>query len=223
MEENILKNQLFKNISEKELGNIFKCVTFIKRTYHKGEVIAHEDDECLSLGLIILGSVEIKRIYSNGKSITIQRLEEGDVFGEALCFSSQGNYPATVEAVGKTTIFFIRKEEIINLCLKEPKVLENFITLLSDKVFKLNAKIKNISFKSLNHRVINYILESSKKQGNNKIKLKVSKESIAAALGMPRPSLSRELMKLRNENLINFGRDYIEIKDFNVLEEKLFQ
>jgi CRP-like cAMP-binding protein len=55
------------------------------------------------------------------------------------------------------------------------------------------------------------------------IKLKDSKESIAAYLGMPRPSLSRELIKLRDDNLIAFDRNTITILNIDDLEEELFE
>lgn len=223
MKDKVLKSLLFKGIDKEDLDNMFSKITIIDKTFDKGEVIAHEEDKCLTLGLILEGSIEIERIYSSGKSLTVQRLNAGDVFGEALIFSSYGNYPATIEAVTKTNIIFIRKDDILKLCLNESRILENFMTLLSDKVFMLNSKIKSISFKNLNHRVVNYILENSRKQNSNKIELKLTKESIAAYLGMPRPSFSRELIKLRDEKLILFNRNEIEILDYEGLEEKLFE
>jgi CRP-like cAMP-binding protein len=216
-------NELFKNIDSEKIKEIISKITYHEKEYHRGEVIAHEDEDCRSLGLIISGSIEIIRLYSSGKSITIQRLGVGDVFGEALVFSSHGNYPASIEAVEKTNIIFINKEEILRLCLEEEVILENFMTLLSDKVFMLNRKIKSISFKSLKQRVVNYLIEKSRMQKSLIIKLKDSKESIAAYLGMPRPSLSRELIKLRDDNLIAFDRNTITILNIDDLEEELFE
>ncbi|MDS0524265.1 Crp/Fnr family transcriptional regulator [Clostridium sp. SHJSY1] len=216
-------NELFKNIDNKKLKEIISNIPYHEREYHRGEVIAHEDQECRSLGLILEGHIEIIRLYSSGKSITIQKLGVGDVFGEALVFSSHSNYPATIEAVEKTNIIFINKEEVLKLCLEEEIILENFMTLLSDKVFMLNGKIKSISFKSLKQRVVNYLIKQSRLQKSLTIKLKDSKESIASYLAMPRPSLSRELIKLRDENLINFDRNTITIFNIEDLEEELFE
>jgi len=218
----LVKSEFFKNVEIEKIEKILSHVRYYEKSYSKGEVIANEEEKCSSIGLIIKGMIQIERLYSNGKSITLQRLKAGDVFGEALVFSSTGNYPATVESVENTTIIFINKDEILKLCLKEPEILENFMTLLSDKVFMLNAKIKSISFKSLKQRVINYIIEKSRVQNSLTIKLKESKETIAAYLGIPRPSLSRELIKLREDNLISFSRDEIVILNLEDLEEELF-
>ena len=105
---------------------------------------------------------------------------------------------------------------------KEEKVLENFISLLSNKVFILNSKIKSISFKSVRQKVIGYILNEVKEQKSNSIMLKNTKEEIAALLAIPRPSLSRELINLRNLGYIKFDRKKITVLDIESLEEELF-
>lgn len=223
MIERILKNQLFKNMKEEDIKNILERINFHKTSYKKGDIIAHEEDDCNSIGLILEGSIQIERLYSNGNSIILQTLRAGNVFGEALVFSSYRLYPATVIAAEDSVIMFIKRSEMLTLCLSEERILENFTTLLSDKIFMLNAKVKSISFKSLKERVINFIIEKSKEQNSLNIKLRGSKESIAAYLGMPRPSFSRELIKLRNEGIIKFDRSSITILDFDLLEEQLFE
>ena len=49
-----------------------------------------------------------------------------------------------------------------------------------------------------------------------------NKEEIASSLGIPRPSLSRELMNLRDLNYIEFDRNIIKILNIEELEAELF-
>ena len=218
----IKKNQLFIGLSDESIKNVLKEIQYYIKTYSKGEIIANEDDECRSLSLVLSGTVEIQRLYSNGKYIVLSRILEGDVFGEALVFSKAKTYPATVIALSECTVLFINKNDVLKICSHEEKILENFISLLSDKVFILNSKIKSISFKSIRQKVINYILNEVKEQKSNSIILKNTKEEIASLLGIPRPSLSRELISLRDMNYIKFNRKEIIILDREGLEEELF-
>lgn len=218
----IKKNQLFIGLSDESIKNVLKEIKYYIKTYSKGEIIANEDDECKSLSLVLSGTVEIQRLYSNGKYIVLSRIFEGDVFGEALVFSKAKTYPATVIALSECKVLFINKSDVLKICSNEEKILENFVSLLSDKVFILNSKIKSISFKSIRQKVINYILNEVKKQKDNSIILKNTKEEIAALLGIPRPSLSRELINLRDMNYIEFNRKKITILDIESLEEELF-
>ena len=87
----------------------------------------------------------------------------------------------------------------------------------------LNNKVKSSTLKSVKHKVVDYILEKSKTSDSNIIKLSESKEDIAAFLGIPRPSLSRELINLRDEAIIEFDRKSITILNIDELEEKLFE
>ena len=216
---NLNKNLLFNNINKEEIDNILEGIRYNISYYDKGEIISNEGDRCYSLGLIIEGNIEIQRIFSNGRYYVLKKLSEGDVFGEALVFISNSTYPATIVACKKCKVLFITKEEFIKLALKDEKILENFITLLSSKVIILNEKIKNLSFKSLREKVANYILEESKESNN--IELKDTKEEIAAYLGMPRPSFSRELNYLKENGIIEYGRKNIKILDRNKLEKIL--
>lgn len=215
-------NDLFKGLDIKEIEDILKNISFTKIKYRKGEIIAHEGEVCTSLGVILEGTIEMQRIYCNGKYIVIKKLSKGEVFGEALIFSEKSFYPLTVLAVNDCLIMYIKKEEILSLCFQNKKILENFISLLSNKVLMLNKKIKNISFKSIKEKVSNYILEESIIQNTDTISLNESKEDIAAKLGIPRPSFSRELMRLKTLGIIDFNRRFIKIINKEELENILF-
>lgn len=220
---NIRNTIFFKGIEEEECKKIISTINYYKGTYPKGKVIFQEGDICNSLGLVLDGDVQIGRVYENGKEIVLNNLSKGEVFGEALIFSKHCLYPATIVAKTNCEIAFITRKEVLKVCSNNEKVLENFMSLLSDKVIMLNNKIKSISLKTVEQKVVNYIVEKSKEQKSTIIKLNESKEDIAAYIGIPRPSFSRELIKLRNEELIIFDRKTITILDIDELEEKLFE
>jgi len=225
MEDMISKlegNEFFKALSYDEIKKIISNIGYSLKTYNKGEIIANEEDECKSLGFVLDGAIEIQRIYLSGKQIVLKRLSDGEVFGEALIFSKKSKYPATVVAFSECRVLYISKADILKLCTMDERVLGNFMSELSNKILMLNSKIKSIAFKSIKHKVINFILEQAKMQKSETIKLKESKEEIATSLGIPRPSLSRELMNLRDLSYIEFDRNVIKILKLEELEEELF-
>lgn len=215
-------NEFFDNLNNEEIEKLISNIGYSVKAYKKGEVIANEEDECNSLGFVLDGTIEIQRIYLSGKQITLKRLSNGDVFGEALIFSNTSKYASTVVAFSKCSILYIGKADILKLCTMDERVLGNFMSALSNKILMLNSKIKSIAFKSIKHKVINFILEQAKMQKSETINLKESKEEIASSMGIPRPSLSRELMNLRDLNYIKFDRNVIKILKIKELEEELF-
>jgi len=215
-------NEFFNNLNNEEIEKLISNIGYSVKTYKKGEIIANEEDDCNNLGFVLDGTIEIQRIYLSGKQITLKRLSNGDVFGEALIFSKKSKYPSTVISFSESSILYISKVDILKLCTMDEKLLGNFMSALSNKIFMLNSKIKSIAFKSIKHKVINFILEQVKNQKSEIITLKESKEEIASSLGIPRPSLSRELMNLRDLNYIEFNRNTIKILNIEELEEELF-
>ncbi|MBP8315164.1 Crp/Fnr family transcriptional regulator [Clostridium neonatale] len=216
------KNELFKNVDKTKMLKILGNLKYSIVSYKKGEVIFQEEEICSAIGLIIDGTINIERIYPNGKSIVMSKFKDGDVFGEALLFSKVNKYPATVIALSDCKVLYLTKNEIIKLFSVENKLMENFMMLLSEKIIILNNKIRSISLKSVRQKVVDYILCEYMNEKNEEIKLKYSKEEIANDIGIPRPSLSRELIKLRDEGLINFSRNKITILNIEELEDILF-
>ena len=215
------KNELFNNVDKTKMLKILGNLKYSIVSYKKGEVIFQEEEICSAIGLIIDGTINIERIYPNGKSIVMSKFKDGDVFGEALLFSKVNKYPATVIALSDCKVLYLTKNEIIKLFSVENKLMENFMMLLSEKIIILNNKIRSISLKSVRQKVVDYILCEYMNEKNEEIKLKYSKEEIANDIGIPRPSLSRELIKLRDEGLINFSRNKITILNIEELEDIL--
>lgn len=221
--ENIKRSMLFNSLTDKEFEDVISKVVYTEKLYRKNEIIAHEDDYCNTIGIILSGGIEITRLYSNGREVIVSKLNQGDIFGEAIIFSGIDKYPSTIISTSESTIAYIEKKELLKLLASNEKVLNKFLSALSDKIVILNRKIKNSSFKNIRQRVINYILERKSTEVNNVITLEDSKEKIALYLGIPRPSLSRELMNLRDLGYIDFDRHTIKILNLEAMEEEMFK
>ncbi|PAB58518.1 Crp/Fnr family transcriptional regulator [Anaeromicrobium sediminis] len=215
------KCMLFKGVDEDEIENIISRINYKIEEYGKDSMVAFEEDDCNLLGIIIDGTVEIRKIYSSGKNVTLTQLKKAHIFGEAIMFSNFNQYPATVISVTKSKIIFISKEEIVKLCSQNEIILKNFMNLLSNKVLMLNKKVKELSLDTLREKICFYLFEEHKKQKSLKIKLSMSREGLAKYIGVQRPSLSREMIKLRDEGLIDFDRSTITIKDIRTIEDIL--
>lgn len=210
-----------KNFSENDIEKLLAKIEYTPRKYSKGEVIAIEELDCSKIGIVIDGNVEVQKTFSSGKVITLGILRESDIFGEVIIFSNRNTYPATITASSSTSVMFISKEDILKLCNIFPMFLKNFMSLLSDKILMLNKKLKNISYETIRQKISSYILEEYHQQKNLKIYLNCTRKEMADQLGIPRPSLSRELINMKKDNLIDFNKNLIFIKDIDSLEDLL--
>ncbi|MDD3172026.1 MAG: helix-turn-helix domain-containing protein, partial [Bacilli bacterium] len=65
---------------------------------------------------------------------------------------------------------------------------------------------------SIKDKVLFFLSETSKRTKSKIIKIK-SKEQLALFLNIPRPSLSRELIILKDLGLIDYSKNYIKLLD----------
>lgn len=218
----VLKNTcFFKGIDEKEIEEILKREVYLVRDYKKGEIIANQGEKCNSLSVILEGKAVIQTIYENGKVLTLSKFYVSDVFAEALLFSKDKEYPATVMAVENCKVLSLPKNTVLNIIQNNIKFTENILELLSQKIVILNRKINLVELDSIRRKVCKILLDNYKR--NNSLIYKIaSKKELAEELGIPRPSLSRELINMRDMGLIEFNLKEIKITDLEGLEDEFF-
>lgn len=225
---NDLKNCiLFKGLTSLELQNLIISIKYSisDSSKNSGEyqacIVALEGDVCDSLGIVIEGELEVQKHYASGKIVTLAKLNKGKIFGEAIAFSETNIYPATIISSKSSIILYISKKDIISMCSSYPKVLNNFMQLLSSKILLLNRKIKELSFETLRQKISNYLLSQYEIQKKLELVLPISRKTLAEHLSVQRPSLSRELVNMKSDGLIDFNKNLVQIKDLNGIEDIL--
>lgn len=211
---------MFKNKSEEYLLDLFKDANYIIKSYSKNDIIAMEGDTCTSIGLILDGNIDIKRILGT-KVIHVSSFGKGHIFGEVIAFSDVNLYPATVMSSTPSKVMFISKNNFIKFCTSHEDFLGMFLNDLSNKIFVLNKSITNLTFSSVRQKICNFLITEYKLQNSKNIKLKMTKEKIAESLGITRPSLSRELINMKDMGLIDYSRSHIKILDLEEIEDIL--
>jgi len=220
--DSILKQcVLFKEIDDEGIKYIKeKFISNIKK-YTKDQVIALEGETCKALGIVLDGNIEIQKTYSTGKIVTLTKLEPGAIFGEALMFSHNKQYPANIISLKKSKILFINEKDIVNISKTNINFLLNLTKLLSGKLLLLSDKIQYLSYGTIRQKICHFLLDEYKRRGNLEIKINTTKQSIAENMGVQRPSLSRELINMREEGFIQFNRTTIKILDLTKIENEL--
>jgi CRP-like cAMP-binding protein len=188
-------------------------LSFVQVTEYPSEyTLEIEGAKSNYIGVVLSGSILVKTYSLTGKSFIIRSLSEGDIYGDVLVFGSHSKaYAGTLITKGKTTIAKIYNSDFKRLLLTHPTILTNFLTILSDKTYELNNKNKLLSQETLRDKILYYLHQERKKQKTNVIKLNKTKEELAEELDVQRPSLSRELINMKNEKIIEYDRYTITI------------
>ena len=167
-----------------------------KRTYKPQETIFLENDTCISVGIVKSGEISIKSYFANGKEVTYNVLEEGQMFGNNLVFSSTPRYRGDVVSQKQSEIWFISREKFLKLLKQDDELLVLYLTQQSDFSKNLNFKIKLLTISGAEDRLTYYLTFNK-----GKITYK-SITKLANQLYLTRESLSRTITKMLKEKKI---------------------
>jgi CRP-like cAMP-binding protein len=86
-----------------------------------------------------------------------------------------------------------------------------YIRSLSSNSLGMNRRLTMVTQKTLRENLLDYFRHQAMLQGTPLIRLPVPKKELADALGVQRPSLFRELKKMREEGLISVSNRQIRL------------
>ena len=220
----LLKNcKLFKNIRDSDIAHIFSKIGYKIKEFGKNEIILSEYDKTNYLVIIFDGIVELQKVLSSGEIILIKVLGKYQTFGEASLFSEIESFPVKAISKTKSKVILIKKQEMIKLFSINEKVIINFLEIISNRTIMLKSRLELISESSIRKKISSYLLNEVNKKETNTVYLSFSKTKLASLLNIQRPSLSRELKRMKEDGLLRYDREKIIIEDVSKLEFILFQ
>ena len=186
--ENILKTLTLEDLAK------IRILSFKKDT-----ILFNEGDECQNISIVKDGKVNIVSYTLEGKEIIYRQLNEGEMFGNNLIFSSHPNYRGDVVAKSDGILFMIEKDKLLSIMMSNKNFLEAYLSEASNFSIELNKDIKLLTFNNAEDRVL-YLLSLSK----NRLEYN-SVTDLAKRLFLTREATSRVLHKLEAEKLIKIG------------------
>lgn len=207
----IQQTQLIKALKTADIEMYLKEGSFKTTEYGKNNIVHFTGEVCSKLEIILSGQVVIERIDEAGSLMTIAEFFSGDILGGNLMFSKNPYYPMTVTAKKPTVILAINKTRLFQLFSDNHDFLRVYLAYVSDNTVILGDKIKYYVNRTIRESIISFLEFELKKQEGNVIKLTITKKSLAEKIGVQRTSLSRELAKMRDEGLLKFDANSIEL------------
>lgn len=207
----LLSISLFKEFDKKDLILTLDD-KYLVQEYGRNEIIYLQNEKAFTMDIILDGDVAVQSIDENGNILSIVSLSQGDMLGGNLIFSNKNEYPMTLISKNNTTLLRMEKDIILELCQTNKGFLEDFLEVLSDKALFLTTKIHSLAMKTIREKLMDFLTFESNRQNTKKIKLSLSKKELAEKFGVERPSLQRELKKMKDEGLIDYDSRSIELK-----------
>ena len=193
---------LFRGIPEHRICSLLQAVGAHGREYKKGETLISAGETAGAIGVW-------------GRKTLIAYMSRGELFGESFAVRQEKSSYTFFEAAADTEVVFIRFEQIVHDCCGDEehhRLLSNLFECMGKKNFQLMEKIEIMSRPTLREKIMSYISMIAQHQKSRYIHLPLSRTEMAEFIGANRSAMTRELTRMKEEQIIDFDGNIFIIR-----------
>ena len=219
----IKNSDLFAGFSDGDVNRLFDEVQARIVKYSRGQLIAKAGDKVSDLCLILDGNLIAYKMKSN-KPELIRSMSDSESFGWECAFGDLPELSYNVAAALDSTVLYVNAESLLSVGAKDQdlhdKIVKNLLHILSEKISDLENNRGYITIKGMRKKIAKLIYDKYLEQNETTVDLGMNRNEMAKFLNVSRPSMSREMMRMRdNDKMIDFRKGIIEIKDLDALKK----
>ncbi len=221
--EVLAKTALLSSLSQPELKTLASRT--VRKLFSTGELLFSEGEPCSGLHIIARGKVRIFKTSVSGREQVLAVNVPGESVAEVPVFDG-GPYPASAVAIDETEIAFISRRDFHAYCIEHPEVSLKVLTAVGARLRRLVSIIEELSFTTIRQRLISMLIKLAQSEGKKtergiEFQLPATHQEVANQLGTVRELISRNLMRLQAEGLLDVDARQIVVKDLKGLSELL--
>lgn len=211
----ISKTALFNGCPSEDIQRLSKHLNFRIMKYKKRNIIFSEGSIINDICIVLSGSVRVEHNDILGNKSILNIFEKGGVFAEA--YACIPNEPLMIDVVANEDceILFISIPKLFcpcNECHFQNQVIQNLVIIGARQNLQLSRRILHTTSKSIRGRLLSYFSQQIVSQGSNKIIIPFDRQQLADYLNLDRSALSKELGKMKKEGLIEYNKNFFDIK-----------
>lgn len=168
--------------------------------------------DCLGLSIVVTGVLRAYLLSPDGREITLYRIRAGEAcLASAHCVLHSLSFESHVEVEEECEIILLPCDVYSELIKNNIYVECESYKMGSERYSDVIKAIERITFMSLEQRLALCLLDQSKTQKSNIIK--ITHEKIASDIGSARAAVSRELKNMESSGKIKLLRGKVELLD----------
>ena len=191
------------------------------KDFSKNELIFKQHQKPSFFYQIIHGKVKLFSFNEDGKEFIQRIFHAGQSFGEPPLIGDF-DYPINAAATEPTRIFHIPKEHFFQLLKDFPEKHLQLTYNLSKRLLYKSLLLKEISFESPKHRILNLLFFLKKEQQNREsFKVNLTRNEIAKMTGLRIETVIRAVKQLEKEGKLELRdkkNSYLKLSCINLEE-----
>ncbi|MEH7333728.1 Crp/Fnr family transcriptional regulator [Neobacillus drentensis] len=178
------------------------------------------------LYVIISGKIQISKITSDGRELSLRICGENDICGELTLFTDSPKYLLSAKVLEEGEIAAIKKDVIESEIFQNSKLAFEFMKWMSDHFRKTQTKFRDLVLNGKRGALFSTLIRMTNSYGVEKgngilIDLPLTNQELANFCGTSRESTNRILSDLKKENIISVKKGKITIFDLQYLKDEI--
>jgi CRP/FNR family cyclic AMP-dependent transcriptional regulator len=190
--------------------------------FKKDQFIYFPEEPASFIYMISSGRVRIGHYLDDGKEVVKSILSTGEIFGEMGLAGEEKRCDFAQAMDANTIVCPLSIEELKDLMYENRELSFKILKLIGFRLMKLERKLELLVFKDARTRIVEFLKDAASWKGKKVgfetlIPTKLTHKDIAALTGTSRQTVTTILNELKDQNLINFDRKRILIRDLEKL------
>ena len=198
---------LFSGISWEEMGLMLNCLGGKITGIAKGNPVFLEGEPAKYVGVVLSGKVQILRTDYYGNCSVLTVISPGGLFGEAFACAGVETLPVSAIALQNCTVLLLDCKRVLtgcsNACPFHSRLVRNLLQGMARKNLMLTSKIRCMSQKTTQEKLMEFLLEQAKQQAKAEFVIPYDRQALADYLGVERSAMSAEISKLKKAGRID--------------------
>ncbi|MBI5971443.1 MAG: Crp/Fnr family transcriptional regulator [Deltaproteobacteria bacterium] len=202
-------NKIFSGLSENEKDEI--ASKFTEMSVKRKDFVFSAGDKSATAYMLKEGRIKIVRCSEDGRELTVDILEPGDIFGELTVAGEQERETDAV-AMEDSFICAIKRNDLEGFIAKMPNLSLTITKWMGLRLRRIESRFEDMIFQDARSRLIIIFKELAQRYGapdgnGRKITIRLSHKEIAGLIGASRETVTLELNNLkRSGDILTDGK-----------------
>lgn len=206
-----LRSPLFSGISDTDRAAMLDCLGYRVAAFRKGEIVAFEAENIRHVCIVLSGAVDMVKEDLWGNKTMLLRMHRDELFGETFACGDDNSSVVTFLVSEDAEILFLQFDRVMRSCTTacefHHRLIENMVHIIANKNRDLMRKVEVISKKTLREKILTYLSIHAQTQNSRYFEIPLGRVEWAEYLCADRSALTRELVKMKADGLIDYDKN----------------
>jgi CRP-like cAMP-binding protein len=192
----------------------------------RGTFLFQEGMEADELYIVMSGKIQISKITTDGRELSLRICGANDICGELTLFTDNPKYLLSARVLEEGEIVAIKKDVIESEIFQNPTLAFEFMKWMSDHFRKTQTKFRDLVLNGKKGALFSTLIRMTNSYGVEKkegilIDLPLTNQDLANFCGTSRESTNRILNDLKNDEIISIKKGKITVHNLQYLKDEI--